>query len=213
MTSLTFMSDSHCRHSEIPADQLPGGDFLIHTGDFTNTGNLTQCREFLTWFEKQTQYKHRIFIAGNHDRLAESDPSLFRSLVPANCHYLEDSGIELEGLKFWGVPATANFCNWAFNRSYTELHKHFNYIPDDTNVVLTHGGPYGLDLQALENGVDIGMEPLNEKLMDLPELLVSAFGHVHHSYGQIKLDETHFVNSAICGEDYQVTNKPIVITL
>jgi Icc-related predicted phosphoesterase len=212
MTSLTFISDSHCRHSEIPTDQLPGGDFLIHTGDFSNSGTVTQCNEFFEWFSAQTQYTHRIFIAGNHDRLAESDSSLFRRLVPANCHYLEDSGIELEGLKFWGTPVTAMFCNWAFNRSYTELHKHFNYIPDDVNIVLTHGGPYGL-LQNLENGLDIGMEPLNEKLIDLPNLLVSAFGHVHHSYGQLNLGKTHFVNSAICGENYQVTNKPITILL
>jgi Icc-related predicted phosphoesterase len=213
MTNLTFISDTHCRHLEIPTNQLPGGDFLIHTGDFSNNGNLTQCNEFLSWFEKQTQYKHRIFIAGNHDRLAESDPGLFRSLIPANCHYLEDSGIELEGLKFWGTPVTTQFRNWAFNKSYTDLHKHFNYIPDNTNIVLTHGGPYGLELQTLENGIDIGMEPLNEKLMDLPELLVSAFGHIHHSYGQLKLGETHFVNSAICGENYKVTNKPITIQL
>ena len=213
MRQLTFISDTHTLHNQIPAEQLPGGDILVHTGDWTNNGNMTQCLEFFNWFEKQTQYTHRVFIAGNHELFAEQNPSLFRSLIPSNCTYLEDSGIEFEGLKFWGTPVTLQFCNWAFNRSTTELHKHFNYIPDDTNVILTHGGPVRLGLQTLESGLDIGMEKLNERLIDLPELKVSAFGHVHYSFGHKIIGGTHFINSAVCGENYRITNKPIHLEL
>lgn len=206
------MSDSHCRHNEIPAEQLPGGDILVHTGDFTNHGNLMQCVKFFSWFSSQTQYKHRIFIAGNHDRIAESDSSLFKSLVPDNCIYLENSGIEIENLKIWGTPVTPRFGNWAFNRSSEELAYCFSLIPSDTNILLTHGGPKHF-LQELENGQDVGMEELYNELWDLPDLKVSCFGHIHNSRGHEIIGETHFVNSAICGENYQIANKPIHLKL
>lgn len=212
MTSLTFISDTHTLHNQIPTGQLPGGDILIHTGDFTTRGNVIETSEFFNWFSSQTQYKHRVFIAGNHDRLAESGPSLFKSLVPDNCHYLEDCGIEIESLRFWGTPVTAKFCNWSFNQSPKELAYHFNLIPSNTDVLLTHGGPKHF-LQGLENGLDVGMEELNEKLWDLPELKVNAFGHIHASFGHEIICETHFINSAICGENYKVANKPIHLVL
>jgi Icc-related predicted phosphoesterase len=211
MTKLTFISDSHCRHNEIPKEQLPGGDILVHTGDWTNRGSVVEAIEFLQWLEKQTQYTHRVFIAGNHDLIAEQNPSLFRSLIPSNCIYLEDNGIELCGLKFWGTPVTPYFCDWAFNRTTTELHKHFNYIPDDTNVILTHGGPKRIGLQKLLDGLDVGIEELSD--FDLPELKVNAFGHIHHSYGYKEIGGTTFINSAICGESYRVENKPIHLEL
>lgn len=216
MKSLTFISDTHCRHHEIPKHQLPGGDFLVHTGDFTNNGNIAQCTEFFAWFEEQTQYKHRIFIAGNHELIAEQNPGLFQQLIPSNCVYLNDSGVTLEGLKFWGTPATAQFCNWAFNKTDSELTKHFGYTPEDTDVLLTHGGPLGF-LQELENNLDIGMEPLLEVIKNLPALKINAFGHVHCSRGvkhylRHKYDnKTIMVNSAIVGD--KLTHKPITISI
>lgn len=212
MTSLTFISDTHNRHNEIPQEQLPGGDFLIHTGDFTNRGTIPEVISFFNWFEKQTQYTRRIFIAGNHERIAEKDPGLFASLVPSNCIYLQDSGITLEGLRFWGTPVTAQFCNWAFNKTSSELTQFFSYIPEDTDVLLTHGGPKGV-LQKLSGGLDVGMVELAERLPHLPKLKVSAFGHIHHSSGTIKKDGVNYVNAAVCGEGYTLKNKPIVIEL
>lgn len=212
MTSLTFISDTHNRHNEIPQEQLPGGDFLIHTGDFTNRGTIPEVISFFNWFEKQTQYTRRIFIAGNHERIAEKDPGLFASLVPSNCIYLQDSGITLEGLRFWGTPVTAQFCNWAFNRTTSEIIKLFSYIPEDTDVLLTHGGPKGI-LQKLPGGLDVGMPELAERIKDLSNLKISAFGHIHHSYESKTINNVTYVNSAIVGEDYKVHNKPIKINL
>lgn len=212
MKSLTFISDTHNRHNEIPQEQLPGGDFLIHTGDFTNRGTLPEVTTFLEWFSAQTQYKHRIFIAGNHEKIAEKDPSLFVSLVPDNCVYACNSVVNLDGLKFWGTPVTAQFCNWAFNRTTSELIKLFSYIPEDTDVLLTHGGPKGI-LQKLPGGLDVGMPELAERISQLPKLKVSAFGHIHHSYGTKTINNIQYVNSAIVGEDYKTHNKPITINL
>jgi predicted phosphodiesterase len=210
MRQLTFISDTHNRHKEIHPDNLDGGDVLIHTGDFSTLGNPTEVFEFFNWFKKQTQYTHRICIAGNHDRLAEVSPEYFKDFVPDNVIYLQDSGITLGGLNFWGTPVTAEFCNWAFNKTGPELDKHFALIPDNTHVLLTHGGPSGV-LQTLENGMDVGMPQLDARIEDLPELKVSAFGHIHNDYGTTKKKGVTYVNSAICNERYLASNIPITV--
>jgi predicted phosphodiesterase len=210
MKTLTFISDTHCLHNLIPADQLPGGDFLIHTGDWTNSGTFPQIEDFLSWFSNQTQYTHRIFIAGNHELKVESWPSVFRDMVPNNCIYLEDSGITIEGINFYGTPVTPVFCNWAFNKTFEQLKRHFDNIPYTTDVLLTHGGAH---LQTLESGQDVHIPELRNKIKELTQLKISAFGHIHHSYSQQTIDGITYVNSAIVGEDYRRANKPITIIL
>jgi predicted phosphodiesterase len=210
MRQLTFISDTHNRHKEIHPSHLDGGDVLIHTGDFSNRGTAGEIRDFFNWFKKQTQYTHRICIAGNHDRLAELNPEYFAELVPDNVIYLQDSGVTLGDLNFWGTPVTAEFCNWAFNKTGPELDKHFAYIPDDTHVLLTHGGPSGV-LQTLENGLDVGMPQLAARIEDLKELEIAAFGHIHHSHRTTKNNGIIYVNSAICNESYLASNIPITV--
>jgi hypothetical protein len=96
--------------------------------------------EFLSWFSNQTQYKHRIFIAGNHElKLEEENLFVRKHLFPDNCIYLQDTLIELEGINFYGTPVTPVFCNWAFNKTSQQLMEHFNNIPLCTEVLLTHG--------------------------------------------------------------------------
>jgi predicted phosphodiesterase len=210
MKTLTFISDTHCRHNEITS-LLTGGDFLIHTGDWTNNGNFIQMEEFLSWFSNQTQYKYRIFIAGNHElKLEEENLFVRKHLFPDNCIYLQDTLIELEGINFYGTPVTPVFCNWAFNKTSQQLTKHFNNIPLCTEVLLTHGGS---ELQILENNIDVHIPELKEKIKNLTNLKISAYGHIHHSYGTKTINNVQYVNSAIVGEDYKTRNKPITINL
>lgn len=61
---IVCISDTHSRHGNML--QLPPGDVLIHAGDFTNTGSRRDTEEFVAWMDAQP-YKHKIFIAGNHD--------------------------------------------------------------------------------------------------------------------------------------------------
>lgn len=61
-----------------------------------------------------------------------------------NCVYLEDAGVELYGLKFYGTPWQPEFCRWAFNlpRGKACLEK-WNLIPQDCDVLITHTPPVG----------------------------------------------------------------------
>jgi hypothetical protein len=53
--------------------------------------------------------------------------------------YLNDSGVEIDGLKFWGSPVQPYFHNWAFNRIGDDICKHWELIPLDTDILITHG--------------------------------------------------------------------------
>lgn len=53
---LTFISDTHTRHRLCEGD-LPGGDLLIHAGDFMNSGyHKEEAMEFVMWFNSIKGY-------------------------------------------------------------------------------------------------------------------------------------------------------------
>jgi 3',5'-cyclic AMP phosphodiesterase CpdA len=62
---ITFISDTHNKHKQV---KLPECDIAIFAGDATSVGHKHEVESFLKWYSKQDQCKHKIFIAGNHDR-------------------------------------------------------------------------------------------------------------------------------------------------
>ena len=105
-----------------------------------------EALSFLEWFMSLDNYKHKIYIAGNHDRLFEDTPNIVRELFEQyhpNIIYLQDSSIEVKGLKIYGSPWQPEFCDWAFNLPRGEkLKAVWDLIPDDTDILVTHGPPH-----------------------------------------------------------------------
>jgi len=84
---ITFISDTHTKH-RFCEHALPGGDILIHSGDLMNSGwSKREVIEFLDWFSEQL-YEHKIFIAGNHDRIFEMNPEWVwdREIIQTQSH-------------------------------------------------------------------------------------------------------------------------------
>ncbi len=213
---ITFISDTHTKHKQCELD-LPGGDILIHSGDCMSTGYyLNELKPFLEWFNGLNKYTHKIFIAGNHDRLFESDPIDITRFVREypNIKYLEDSQIEIDGLKIWGSPWQPEFFNWAFNlpRNGEELKEKWSLIPSDCDILITHGPPFGhLDISGYGNQ-NVGCELLRERI-DVVKPLIHCFGHIHGSAGYKFDGNTHHFNASILNERYQYQNKPMTIDL
>ena len=141
------ISDTHGLHSQL---KLPPGDILIHAGDISVKGTERETVGIMNWFSQQ-DFKHKILIAGNHDFYFERMPfEEINKMIPAGIIYLNDSGIEIDGITFWGSPITPEFMNWAFNRKRgNEIAKHWKLIPKNTDVLITHGPPFGkLDTNA-----------------------------------------------------------------
>jgi len=206
---IVAISDTHGFQEQI---KIPYGDILIHAGDFTRIGHPVEIIKFNDWLGR-LPHKHKLIIAGNHDRLFEADPSFAKSLL-FNATYLQDEEVIINGIKFYGSPWQPEFCNWAFNlpRDGEELKAKWAAIPDNVNVLITHGPPYAM-LDKNLNGVFCGCKLLKDRVSNLSLLKHHIFGHIHLQYGVYPDPEALFINASICDESYQPVNKPIVVDL
>jgi Icc-related predicted phosphoesterase len=205
---LVCLSDTHFPPS---ATQVPEGDVLIVAGDICGYGTLDELKAFDD-FLSSLPHPHKLLIAGNHDwPFARFGPEKAGTLIK-NAVYLEDSGIEIDGIKFWGSPWQPFFCNWAFNLPRgAPLAQVWAKIPEDSDVLITHGPPYGI-LDQVPSGEHVGCEELLKALQRIRPK-VHVFGHIHESYGMLKQDGTVFINASICDGRYRPINAPIVLDI
>lgn len=212
MKKLTFISDTHTREQLITPD-LPGGDFLFHSGDIMNSGyNPQDIENFCSWFDSLSNYKYKIFIVGNHCRLFEDKPEQALEIVNKykNIIYLQDSFVVLDGIKIYGSPWQPEFYNWAFNlpRNGFGLASKWEMIPKDTDILLTHGPAYGyVDTVKGREYDHLGCELLQDKILQIQPKIHSC-GHIHSGYGYVSNKTTHFFNASVLYEDYNYSQKP-----
>lgn len=208
---IVAISDTHGKHQNLI---LPEGDMLIHAGDVSSMGKEFEIKDFLDWFSK-TDFTYKILIAGNHDFYFEKiafNETILNQLIPSNIIYLNDSGVEIEGFRIWGSPIQPWFYNWAFNRYRGEdIKKHWNKIPQNTDILITHGPAYGI-LDKTTRNDNVGCEDLLEKIKEVkPKLHIC--GHIHEAYGYIKESDTEFINASVLDENYNLRNQPVVIEI
>jgi Icc-related predicted phosphoesterase len=201
---MVVISDTHGMHRQLA---LPSGDVLIHAGDITRWGSQEETMDFLRWFSEQP-FAFKVFIAGNHDFYLERIESP-ESIIPESVIYLNDSAVTIRGLHFWGSPVQPYYYGWAFNRKRgPEIDKHWQSIPSQTDILITHGPPQGiLDKNLLEQSV--GCEDLRRHV-DRVKPQFHLFGHIHESHGQKEIDGTIFINASVMNEDYQLVHHPFV---
>ncbi len=219
---LTFISDTHTKHNLI---DVGGGDILFHSGDATYRGHFNEIEEFLKWYSTR-DYRHIVFTPGNHDFGFETDPRTYREMFKdAGVHLLIDETVVLDSIKIHGSPVTPWFHNWAFNRARNAAeasmynigyaHTHWDMMPDDTDVLLTHGPPYKIldELQYVNGdpkGQFVGCEDLLKRVKEVKPK-IHGFGHIHCAYGTKEEDGTLFVNASNLDEGYGYSNEPIKV--
>ncbi|NWO07086.1 MAG: metallophosphatase domain-containing protein [Alteromonadaceae bacterium] len=208
---LVCLSDTHSLHWKIP--DIPDGDVLIHAGDSLGQGTLENIADLNDWLGTQP-HRHKIVIAGNHDWAFQETPQAARAMLTAAI-YLEDSGVEIEGLQFWGSPWTPTFMDWAFMLDRgASLDQKWKAVPGNTDVLITHGPPRGIgDLATVGfRCQNAGCSQLLNRLHEL-SLKAHIFGHIHEGYGEYRLADTRLINASICTERYEPINPPIVLDL
>ena len=193
------------------------GEVIVIAGDLTAFGQREDLQKFSRWILREAkQRKAIVFVAGNHDWVFQSDTRAINSFKKlwaeaGNIHYLEDSGVEIDGVKFWGSPWTPMFYNWAFMRPDNELQEIWAKIPADTDVLITHGPPQGI-LDLTRRGSKAGSQTLWDRVREI-EPKVHIFGHIHEAHGQVQQGRTRFYNVAFCDVDYAPVQPPVHILL
>lgn len=195
---ILHLSDTHGCHRRLR--DLPEADVVVHSGDFTMTGSEAEAIDFMNWF-CDLPYHHKIFICGNHD------DCLYGANIDgldANVHYLCNSGIDIDGIKFYGVPMYMGDCvTDRQSRNYAR-------IPDDTDVLITHSPAYGI--LDFDDGINYGSEELLDRLSTL-NLKAHLFGHIHAQHGLTEQNGVIYSNGAIMNADYTNLSEPHVIKL
>lgn len=194
---ILHLSDTHGCHRRLL--DLPEADVVVHSGDFTVNGSEAEAIDFMNWL-CDIPYLHKIFICGNHD------DCLYGANIEGlddNVHYLCNSGIEIDGLKFYGVPMFMGDCiTDRQSRNYAR-------IPEDTDILITHSPAYGI--LDFDDGINYGSEEILEKFPSLPNLKAHLFGHIHARHNILKQSGIIFSNGAIMNADYTNFNNPNII--
>lgn len=185
--TILHLSDTHNLHRQLT--DLPDADIIIHSGDFTMVGTKQEAIDFLNWF-CDLPYRHKIFIAGNHD---ECLYGATLSGLDENCHYLCHSGICIEGVNFYGIPM---FVGDAINGKDRRL---IQAIPMDTDVLITHQPPLGI--LDYDNHYHYGSEDLWQKVNSIKPKF-HLFGHIHTNYGIEFCNEITFSNASMMDAGY-----------
>lgn len=206
---LALISDTHALHRAFPS--LPTADVIIHAGDFCHFGGEHGLQDFLLWYS-ELPYRHKLLIGGNHDFLPAEDPMLFRRLLPDNIHYLEDGGVEIEGVHFWGSPVQPDLVGMAFGKYRGEsMNEHWDLIPESTDILITHTPPFGI-LDRSRAGRNLGCESLQQQLARIQPRL-HVFGHIHASFGETTVEQTHFINATSIQNGSNLLRPPFTFEL
>ena len=235
-------------------DRVPECDILLLAGDISPV-NLdhsfySQQQWFINTFIKQLKQltsiaKNIVFIGGNHDTyLSEVNISknndIIHNLLPDNVYYLCDSEVTINKIKIYGSP----WCNlpswgrqgppvWNFAKNEKDLDIVYDNIPNDIDILLTHGPCFGFcDVILDENVIDInrinynsnperlGSKSLRNRIIKGVNAKYVISGHIHsanHKYEVYKPDLAHdgikFACASILNENYKFSEdiKPLII--
>ena len=197
------LSDTHGYHRCLT---LTAGDVLIHAGDITARGEREEVIDFLDWMAG-LDYKHKIFIGGNHDFFLDRQPTAFRKLLPPGLIYLNHRGYDIGRLRLWGAPASPDFEGWAFGKSREAMENYWHHLPANIDILVTHTPPSGI-LDRSSAGHSLGCTALLQKVQEI-EPRYHLFGHIHASYGTLRIGETTFINASILDSRLGPVNAPI----
>ncbi|XP_071103122.1 UPF0046 protein C25E10.12-like isoform X1 [Haliotis cracherodii] len=214
------IGDTHVRHEERHSDLsavIPPGDVLLHVGDFTMYGNTEEVEIFNQYYGS-LPHKVKLLIAGNHDGCLDPVSSSAETVQKSrdlltNFTFLQDAMVEVYGIKIYGAPWVPKngLCQ---SNAFTlfrgiPLLRRWNLIPEDTDILMTHGPPVGYG-DTLHNGRPAGCVDLLNTVWNRVRPKYHVFGHIHEGYGAYTDGQTEFINAAMCTKGYRPIQNPII---
>uniref|UniRef100_A0A093V919 Metallophosphoesterase domain-containing protein 1 n=1 Tax=Talaromyces marneffei PM1 TaxID=1077442 RepID=A0A093V919_TALMA len=168
------MSDSHGKQllSKPPAEHI---DVAIHCGDLTQESKLDEFKTTLRHLQ-DVNADLKLVIAGNHDFTL--DVPAFESIVRNTRPPLEPELVR-KTYGDYGEVRNSLFADWGFQYHPREGHR-FD-IPEDVDVVITHGPPKGI-LDYTGSQQRAGCPHLFQAIAYARPRL-HCFGHIHEGWG------------------------------
>ena len=205
---IVAMSDTHNKYEDIT---VPDGDIFIIAGDVDiRTPIDVSC--FAQWLD-DLPHKHKIFVPGNHDTWIEDNFDLSKGMLADSCTMLMNNECTIDGFKVWGSPYTPEFNQWSFMcQRGKAMRRIWDQIPQDTDILITHGPMYGVMDWSVYDHIHCGCEELKKKI-DIVNPKIHIFGHIHSGHGMQHVDNTTFINASIVDEKYNVGYSPTIIEI
>lgn len=210
---IAAVSDTHGRPFTIPK-----ADLFIHCGDMTAGGSLGETKDFADFIRTNSPCAWNIICVGNHDKCFEDDWESAASLFDARCFVVNNQSVTItvgdETIKLWISGFTPPFMRWSFMATEEELAKMYLSMPDELDILVTHGPPRGI----LDTGYQdphVGSIALAEAL-EWRNVKHNVFGHLHSCGGQSVqpyFEGTTYHNVAACDDAYKLVRQPIIIEL
>jgi hypothetical protein len=119
---------------------------------------------------------------------------------------LIDRELIIDGIKFYGTPYAPVFMDWCFMKEEKNLVPHWDAIPDDTNVLITHGPAYGIGDCIDGTKRHLGCKGLTRRLKHLNQLAYHFYGHIHTGKKTPDENELGFksINCSVLNEQYKL---------
>lgn len=130
----------------------------------------------------------------------------------------EEEIIKKYEIKVWGSPIQPWFHDWAFNRFIHQaqatrkcpwIKPHWDMIPEDTEILLTHGPPQNILDEVIRGGLNVGCPHLAKRIKET-QVKLHLFGHIHEGRGFIYDGPVTYVNGSSLDHMYwPADNRPM----
>ncbi|CAF1086976.1 unnamed protein product [Adineta ricciae] len=179
------MSDTH---NEIAKITIPDGDVFVHCGDAVKHRTSTRDIRVFNEFVGKLPHKYKLFVSGNHCTCFDPKRPEESQQILSHLIYLQDQLIDIEGIRIYGSP-------WRPKRGCFYRAEAFGYdskrirsdkwskIPEDIDLLLTHGPPYSIRDYNESTGDALGCPALLDEIVTRVRPRIHLFGHMHSCFG------------------------------
>jgi Icc-related predicted phosphoesterase len=202
-------SDIHGKQNKLLTEWFDNNpaDLLIFGGDLQANSSDDYGYGFMEWLHR-LPYSTKVLIFGNHDGYYSNAMFYTRDKGYTDIVFLHDESVTINGINIFGSPHSLVYGNWWFMMKDSDLEEVWKKIPDNTNILITHAGPYGI-LDYTCDGFTTGSKSLLKRVQELKQLKYHIFGHIHESFGVKTISGVTFMNVSLLNEKYQFTNNPV----
>lgn len=211
---IVAISDTHNLHNAV---KVPDGDVFIFAGDMANQGRPDEIQPALLWMAK-LPHETKVIIPGNHDVCVQwEERRWFEFARDLGMFMVSHRGVNIDGMKCFFSGWTPTYGRgWAYmaDRGSEKLVTLWDMIPDDIELLVTHGPPKGILDKEEKEGFLCGCDELLARTAKLSKLKYHMFGHIHEHGGREHIENgiAHF-NVSHVNRAHKSTNQPTILDI